>query len=401
MPKLKSKLKKSSQPSEEDNINDILSDISQQANNVVEQEKEEEKQLPKRKGRKPKNKMFDLEEVNIKSPNPTVDNKVSSNTDTNTNTDTKKVSLNDETEDYILLQLPIHSKDLEKVEFTGDKLMTYSDKIEPEPTHFAEESHFQNVYNLNNQSINNYPPSIPSNTTGYNVVKIINEKPQPVEYTKHELQKRFENIKERKPGQNYESKTSKQVKLMTQFNEAGKYREWPQTTKIYCFWCCHPFDSIPWGVPVKYVNEVYHVDGNFCSPECAAAYNFDQKDSSMWERYMLLNMMYNKVNQPIYQKLKLAPPRRLLSQFGGTMSIFDFREYCQNYSKDYIINYPPMINIPTMAEEFNLPDHFRQKVVYMDPKRVDEASRRCLEKEDEIKQQGESLYKCFTRITGT
>ena len=33
--------------------------------------------------------------------------------------------------------------------------------------------------------------------------------------------------------------------------------------------------------------------GNFCSPECAAGYNFSEfKNNEVWEQYSLLNMLY-------------------------------------------------------------------------------------------------------------
>ena len=188
---------------------------------------------------------------------------------------------------------------------------------------------------------------------------------------------------------------------MVQFQEVNRRGEWPHHTKLYCFWCCHSFECIPWGIPLKYSNNIFHVDGNFCSPECGAAYNFDQKDFKMWERYMLLNLLYNKVIYPKYQKLKLAPPRRMLVQYGGNMTIEDFRRYCQNYTKDYLVNFPPMVSVPTVAEEINLSEHFRQKVIYMDQTRIDDASRRCQEQEKELMDHDKSLYRCFDRIATT
>lgn len=393
------------------NDDNILAQITKNAETILEQEKEEEASLPKKKGRKPKNKMFTEKTQESEEPK-----KRGRKPKDKFGVVEQPKQEEVKTEDYILLQLPIKSKDLQAVEFTGDSILTYSDKLTPEPSSYSPELVYQNLgknkhnvketdsdNELNNNVINlnktipNLPPSVP-NPLENNITKIIKEKAKPVEYTKQELQKRFENIKDIKFGPGHESLQIKQVKLMTQFTEALKRNEWPQSTKLHCFWCCHPFEGIPWGVPIKYINNLFHVDGNFCSPECAAAYNFDQKDFNMWERYMLLNLLFNKVNYPKYQKLKLAPPRRVLVEYGGSMNITEFRNHCQNYSKEYYVNFPPMIPVPTMAEEVNLSEHYKQKVVYMDQKRVDEASRRCQEHEQELMEHDDSLHNCFKRI---
>jgi hypothetical protein len=414
----------------DENLNVVLAEISKNADKILDQEKEEEKALPKKRGRKAKNKIFDF--------NPNKDNNELPKK--RGRKPKEKFGIlppkpNEVTEDYILLKLPIHSKDLEEVEFTGDKILRYSDKIDPDPSFYSPELDYQkldlssysdksndinsddinpadiinniqneniqneNIINLND-TIQNLPPSVPDLLEN-NITKIINERAQPVEYTKQELQKRFENIKEKKPGHIYESRQTRQIRLMVQFQEVNRRGEWPHHTKLYCFWCCHSFECIPWGIPLKYSNNIFHVDGNFCSPECGAAYNFDQKDFKMWERYMLLNLLYNKVIYPKYQKLKLAPPRRMLVQYGGNMTIEDFRRYCQNYTKDYLVNFPPMVSVPTVAEEINLSEHFRQKVIYMDQTRIDDASRRCQEQEKELMDHDKSLYRCFDRIATT
>lgn len=383
------------------NIDSVLAEISKQAEEIVDMEKQEEAELPKKRGRKAKNKIFDYKPAKEDEPK-----KRGRKPKSNYGVVEKKKETPPKTEDYIILKLPIKKKDLAEVEFTGDKILTYSDKIEPDPLAFGESNKYKefdgenpetnNIININD-TIQNLPPSVPDLFEN-NVTKIVKEKPKPVDFTKQDLHRRWENIKERTPGYNYENRQARQVKLMVQFQEANKRNEWPKTTNLHCFWCCHSFDSIPWGIPIKYTNDVFQVDGNFCSPECAAAYNFEQKDFSMWERYMLLNLLYNKVNAPKYQKLKLAPPRRMLVQYGGNMIIDDFRRYCHNYSKDYIVSFPPMISIPTIAEEINLSGHFRQKIVYIDKDRIEEASRRYQEKEKEMMDNDESLVKCFKRI---
>jgi hypothetical protein len=382
------------------NIDNVLAKITQDAEEILNNEKQEEEALPKKRGRKPKNKIFDHK------PKDEEPKKRGRKPKNNYGIVEKKKEVTSKTEDFIILQLPIRSKDLTEVEFTGDKILTYSDKINPDPTGFISSDKYkefdngdietQQIVNITD-TIQNLPPSVPDLFEN-NITKIVKEKAKPVDFTKQDLHRRWENIKERKAGYNYENRQARQVKLMVQFQEANKRNEWPKNTKIHCFWCCHSFEGIPWAIPFKYINDVFHVDGNFCSPECAAAYNFEQKDFNMWERYMLLNLLYNKVNYPRYQKLKLAPPKRMLVEYGGNMTIDDFRRYCHNYSKDYIVNFPPMISIPTIAEEINLSDHFRQKIVYMDKDRIEDATRRCQEQEKKLMDDDESLINCFKRI---
>ena len=77
--------------------------------------------------------------------------------------------------------------------------------------------------------------------------------------------------------------------------------------------------------------------GNFCSPECAAAYLFSLNDN-VWERYSLLNELYAD-NEPI----KIANSKLLLKKFEGIYSINEFRSLNINSSKNYNICLPPTL----------------------------------------------------------
>ena len=46
---------------------------------------------------------------------------------------------------------------------------------------------------------------------------------------------------------------------MVYYNEYNKRREWPKTSDIKCFWCCHNFDTIPCAIPTKYHNNNFYV----------------------------------------------------------------------------------------------------------------------------------------------
>ena len=152
---------------------------------------------------------------------------------------------------------------------------------------------------------------------------------------------------------NLKIKTDSNKFLMKQFIDSCQNKKWPTSTNIYCFWCCHSFPTIPCALPIKYNNNTFTVYGCFCSPECAAAYNFNdfQDTENRWERYSLLNMLYTREK---HTQIKLAPPRQILDIFGGTLSILQFRENLTNYKEFYNLNFPPMISILVQQEKINL-----------------------------------------------
>lgn len=101
----------------------------------------------------------------------------------------------------------------------------------------------------------------------------------------------------------------------------------PQTA---CFWCCHNFEWIASVLPISYdvYNNIYSCEGNFCSPECALAYNYsDNKvsDSSKWNRHALIGHLYSDLYTN--RSLSPAPPRSLLRLFGGPLDIQQYRDY--------------------------------------------------------------------------
>lgn len=139
--------------------------------------------------------------------------------------------------------------------------------------------------------------------------------------------------------------------IMKQYMESNRTCSWPLSTSIYCWWCCHPFDGAPAPLPYKYEKKAFHVLGNFCSPECAAAYNFDKfEGEEVWERYALLNFLYKKIYNERNVKIKLACPRETLKIFGGNLTIKEFRSQHSNYERDFKIIYPPLISVIPQQE---------------------------------------------------
>ena len=141
-------------------------------------------------------------------------------------------------------------------------------------------------------------------------------------------------------------------KCLIQFNESNKTSKWPTSTTIHCWWCCHSFEGPPCALPCDYKDSSFKVFGVFCSPECAAAYNFNDIHTGydLWERYSLLNFLYRKIYNDNNIKIKIAPPKQTLKMFGGHLSINEFRINNTNYNNTYKLIIPPMISIIPVQE---------------------------------------------------
>lgn len=146
--------------------------------------------------------------------------------------------------------------------------------------------------------------------------------------------------------------TNRVVELLKDFEEKNKQNEWPSTTSIHCYWCCQKFPTVPFGIPVKYSSNMFHVYGCFCSLECAAAYNLKNYDSidEMWERYMLINMLSRRIGHRT--QVIPAPSRLALKEFGGYMDIEEFRRFTDT-KKLISVNFPPMMTLTQQIEEIN------------------------------------------------
>jgi hypothetical protein len=183
-----------------------------------------------------------------------------------------------------------------------------------------------------------------------------------IENSQDDINKKYENLLQSRKNDFDISKT-KTVSIrkpadytMSQFMECNKKKTWPQKTNIYCFNCCHSFDHTPAALPFKYQNGIFHVYGNFCYPECAAAFNFTDILSvqNANENYNLLNMMYKiAYNDPFY-RVKIPGHRTCLKIFGGHQDIIDYRASFNNEYVTHNIVMPPVMSILPIQEENNI-----------------------------------------------
>ena len=99
---------------------------------------------------------------------------------------------------------------------------------------------------------------------------------------------------------------------MMPFYESNKNNTYPTTTNISCFWCTETFTCRPISLPIKFENNVFYVDGCFCSPECAAAYNFDTCNTTeVWERYFTDTGLFKIYDLKIKNKMHVKPGLRM------------------------------------------------------------------------------------------
>lgn len=129
-------------------------------------------------------------------------------------------------------------------------------------------------------------------------------------------------------------------------------------TNCKCWWDAHNFTSLPCFLPELYHNNTYHVTGCFCSFNCALAYNlYFVKDSKIHQRKALIYKLYRelyRLNSDEIIEIKEAPPKEILEDFGGKMSIDIFRRSFATINKEYIRYIPPIKPITLTIEERNI-----------------------------------------------
>jgi len=163
---------------------------------------------------------------------------------------------------------------------------------------------------------------------------------------------------------------------------------------IACFWCRHRFASQPIGCPLRYVpNQVektlrtranekyvireniavsemtpemtsarthyYETDGVFCSFNCCAAFIDDNHNNSRYRfsRSLMMNM-YCAINDvdpsSLPDRVKPAPSWRLLREYGGHLSIDEFRGSLNRieFTETHVLNNVPRSRpVAVMYEE--------------------------------------------------
>jgi len=232
-----------------------------------------------------------------------------------------KVHVNQKIIDCVVVHLPINVKKFQKNEqFLDNEFLNYDPKI-IEPLPYDPENNHNNLYENITKDEEEKKVEVIENKNNYNIHK--NDK--------------------------YINKKVK--KILVEFEDFTKIKQWPFSTDIKCWWCCHNFDNTPCGIPIKYTQNTFYVYGCFCSFNCSLSYNFNSNVDKKWERAGLVRLLYNKTHNITNANLNYAPNRECLKDFGGYMTIDEFRK---NEDVSYNINYPPMLSIIPQMEEIKI-----------------------------------------------
>ena len=80
------------------------------------------------------------------------------------------------------------------------------------------------------------------------------------------------------------------------------------------------------------------------------ANNIDINDNFIWKRESLINLMYY-LTYGTYKEIKPAPSWLILKDFGGNLSIVDYRKNFEIVNNEYVILHPPLISRQLQIEE--------------------------------------------------
>lgn len=122
------------------------------------------------------------------------------------------------------------------------------------------------------------------------------------------------------------------------------------TNNTKCWWCKNIFITPPIQLPENYYNNTFYCIGHFCSYNCAKSYNLDLNDYFIYKRESLINLLYY-ITYSEYKDILLAPHWLTLEEFGGPLTIQQFRENIICNTKDYLILHPPIISRQMQIEE--------------------------------------------------
>ena len=105
-------------------------------------------------------------------------------------------------------------------------------------------------------------------------------------------------------------------------------KEWPEKTNIWCWWCCHPFETMPIPCPIKYdeLRNRFIVKGIFCGWSCAAAYSIENYKSLQYLYLFKQFICDSDDNSVDNTHIIPAPSKICLKNFGGKMTINAFRK---------------------------------------------------------------------------
>lgn len=315
---------------------------------------EESVQMPKKRGRKPKNKIEPLTTTDTKKDTRQKKADVTiSNVEAVSNVSgISKMMIVSKIENTILhfpikIELFVKSPSVESEKGETRNKFIENEVLSYQPTLYEPVPYDPNVYmNMNANHIRNGDVQQFDSQASYSFSFINQSSMIPTLNSNPNIYKQSE-----------EKKKMTIIPILPTFVEAtNESSRMPERTNVACYWCTESFDTEPVGLPEKKLDNTFFVTRCFCDFNCAASFNFHMNDEKMWERYALLNLMYQKTyNTDRIVKVNLAPPRESHVKFGGKLSTQEFREYSkQNRTKALKLVEYPVITIQNYIEETDI-----------------------------------------------
>ena len=140
-----------------------------------------------------------------------------------------------------------------------------------------------------------------------------------------------------------------------------QHADWPRRTDVWCWHCCHPFDTSPLPMPIKYDErrDAFVVTGTFCSWSCMKTYNSESANYLKNVISMLIRMFIKRCTGST-APVRPAPPRVKLRAFGGSMGIEEFRA-ASSSGPHFRVLPPKMIVYEPYVEQQDLAPRAKQR----------------------------------------
>ena len=129
---------------------------------------------------------------------------------------------------------------------------------------------------------------------------------------------------------------------------ATETTDWPTSTDVWCWWCCHAFDGVPIPLPLNYEErtDVFDVSGTFCCWGCVKAYNHAHTGYRRGIVQNLITLLHKRLMGRL-DRIRSSPPRSALAVFGGSLSIEEFRNVPANQTYS-ILPQNMLLRLPNM-----------------------------------------------------
>ena len=134
-----------------------------------------------------------------------------------------------------------------------------------------------------------------------------------------------------------------ELKILKSKEDSKECSDKTEYNNVKCWYCRNYFKGPPVRLPENYFKGKFICTGNFCSYNCAMSYNIDLNDEKTSLRNSLINLLYQKT----YKKdelIKPSPSWQVLKEYGGILSLEQFRDNLKQNTDEYVYLHPPLIS---------------------------------------------------------